>query len=204
MLMKLQLRIMGKLGRRIDSDLITLYGGLHPKHLYYTRHQWVEQFIDKEDVVLDIASGNGCCAFNLSHKCARVTAVDLQAPQKQFTGAQNLEFIQGDILDIVPEIKGYTVAVAFHILEHLDDPVAFLKKITAKKIAVMVPHEENWLVSVKKDLGLNWRGDSTHRRLYTRALLRQHLVEAGFETIDVMEFDGDNGIRAMARKKDRP
>ncbi len=201
--LKLQLHVIGKLNRRVDSDLIALYDGLHPKHLYFTRHQWVEQFIDKQDIILDIASGNGCCAFNLSRKCKKVIAVDLQAPLNQFTKESNLEFIQEDILKIVPEIKNYTFAVAFHILEHLDDPVEFLKKVTAKKIAVMVPHEENWLVSVKKDMGLNWRGDSTHKRLYNRDLLKKHLIEAGYGNIELLEFDGDNGIRAVAGRTDK-
>ncbi len=203
-MLKLQLHILGKLKRRIDSDLIFIYDGLHPKHLYFTRHQWLKQFINKNDIVLDIASGNGCCAYNLSGKCKKVIAVDLQAPLKQFTGEPNLEFIQGDILKIVPEInEDYTFAVASHILEHLDDPAGFLKKVTAKRIAVMVPHEENWLVSAKKDLGLNWKGDRTHRRLYNRDLLQKHLIESGYEEIELMEFDGDNGIRAIAQRTDK-
>ncbi len=200
---KFNLLILAKLESKVNSELVDLYDGLHPKHLFFTRHDWVAGFINKDDVVLDIASGSGCCAYNLSQKCCKVIAVDLQKPLGQFTdGIPNLEFHQGDILEIVPDVKEkYTFAVAFHILEHLDNPVDFLKKVKCDKIAVIVPHEENWLVAVKKDLKLNWKGDSTHRRLYTKELLRAHLQEAEYKNIEVLEFDGDNGIRAMASKQ---
>ncbi len=54
---------------------------------------------------------------------------------------------------------------------------------------------------MKKDLGLNWRGNSFHKRLYNQALLRAHLNDARYKDIDVLEFDGDNGIRAVANRR---
>ncbi len=190
-----------KLDRKFNSDLISLYGGLHPKHIYHTRHEWVGQFINKSDIVLDIACGNGCCAYNLADKCRNVIAVDFQKPLKQFLGKNNLTFYEGDILKIVPTLKeDYTFAVAFHILEHLDNPIEFLNIVKTDQIAVIVPHEENWFVNVKKDLGLNWMGDKTHKRLYNKKLLETHLNDAGFSRIELLEFDGDNGIRAVASR----
>ncbi len=200
--MRFRVRKLIKLERKVNHDLVNLYDGLHPKHLFFTRHRWVLQFVEKNDVVLDIASGTGCCAYNLSQKCRKVIAVDFQRPLERFIGMPNLEFYKGDILKIVPEIKeSYTFAVAFHILEHLDAPVEFLKKVKAGRIAVMVPHEEQWFVAVKKDLGINWMGDSSHKRLYSQKLLRKHLQEAGYKEIEVLEYDGDNGIRAIANRK---
>jgi len=200
-----KLKNLSKLEKRVNSDLAYLYSGLHPKHLFYTRHEWVEQFIGKDDIVVDIASGTGCCAYNLAKKCRKVIAMDFQKIQGRFLDRDNLEFHHGDILEILPDLKeDYTFAVVFHILEHLDEPVEFLKKVRAGRIAVIVPHEENWLVSVKKDLGLNWLGDRTHRRLYNHDMLRRHLTEAGYTEIRLMEFDGDNGLRALASRKSRP
>ncbi len=201
-LIRFRLRKLIKLENKLNRDLVNLYGGLHPKHLFFTRHEWLLQFVEKKDIVLDIASGTGCCAYNLAKKCRKVIAVDFQRPLEQFVGARNLEFYQGDILKIVPEIKeSYTFAVVFHILEHLDAPVEFLKKVKADRIAVIVPQEENWFVMVKKVLGINWMGDSSHKRLYNQELLRKHLQEAGYKEIEVLEFDGDNGIRGIANRK---
>jgi len=200
-LLKLELQFLAKLNKKIDSDLIFLYGDLHPKHLFYTRQGWVEQFVGKDDIVLDIAAGTGCCAYQLSNKCRKVIAIDFQKPLEQYLGKENLEFHQGDILKIVPTVKdNYSFAVAFHILEHLDNPVEFLKMVKANTIAVIVPHEENWLTTVKKDLDLNWKGDKTHRRLYNHHLLLSHLQDAGFVHIHQLEFDGDNGLRALASR----
>ena len=199
--LKLELQFLAKLNKKIDSDLIFLYGGLHPKHLFYTRHGWVEQFIDKDDIVLDIASGTGCCAYQLSTKCQKVIGIDFQKPLNQYLGKENLQFQHGDILKIVPNLKdSYSFAVAFHILEHLDNPVEFLKTVKADKIAVIVPHEENWFTTVRKDLDLNWKGDITHRRLYNHNLLRNQLQDAGYVHIRLLEFDGDNGLRALASR----
>lgn len=204
LLTRRKLKKLSKLEKRVNSDLVYLYNGLHPKHLFYTRHGWVEQFIDKDDIVVDIASGTGYCAFNLAGKCRKVIAMDFQRPEDRFLARENLEFHQGDILKILPGLKeDYTFAVVFHILEHLDDPAGFLKQVRADRIAVIVPHEENWLVSVKKELGLNWLGDRTHRRLYNHDLLRRHLTEAGFVDIKCMEFDGDNGLRALAYRRSK-
>jgi SAM-dependent methyltransferase len=201
---KYKIDFMGKLWRKFDSHLVTIYGGLHPKHFYYSRQEWVGQYIDEKDIVLDIACGTGCCAYSLSDICHKVIAVDLNKPQNRFLNKDNLEYHHGDILKIVPDLnEEYTFAVAFHILEHLDDPVEFLKKVRADKIAVIVPHEENWLVSVKKDFGLNWMGDKTHKRLYNHDLLRRHLIDAGYSNIMLLEFDGDNGLRAVASRAAR-
>ena len=198
-LTKHKLKKLIKLEKRVNSDLVYLYNGLHPKHLFHTRHGWVEQFIGKDDVAVDIASGTGYCAYNLAEKCRKVIAMDFQKPEDRFLERENLDFYHGDILEILPDLKeNYTFAVAFHILEHLDDPVGFLKMVRSDRIAVIVPHDENWLVPVKKELGLNWMGDRTHRRLYNHDLLRRHLIEAGFGEIKLMEFDGDNGLRALA------
>ena len=112
----------------------------------------------------------------------------------------NLEFREGDIFSsTVQEIlkSGVSKVVLSHILEHLPDPVAFLRTLQGKELLICVPSEENWYRQLLKDLGLNHLSDPTHFREYTRALLKDHLAAAGYRA-ESLAFNSEGEIICRA------
>lgn len=198
-----KLETLNKLEAEIDSLLIEYYEGIHPKHLFFSRHEFIIEHLEPTDVVVDLGYGNGIIPYEVSKHCKKVIGIDLSPPPDRFR-RPNLVFLQGDILDMIDKIEeNYSLCIASHILEHLDDPVSLLKRLRCNKVIVIVPRSEQWLVQVKREFGVSWIMDDTHRRLYTRELLRNHLLAGGFGDIKLLEFDGDNGIRAVALRGDR-
>jgi len=199
-ILKNKLRESDRLNEEINHLLIKYFDGVHPKHLLHPRYYFFRENIDKNDIVLDLGCGHGYMANRLARHCRGVIAVDRNPPYGKFKRA-NLNFITADINDFVdnhPSVD-YTVAILSHILEHLENPVALLSRLKCPKVIVLVPRREQWLVEVKRRFGiLSWISDPSHYRLYTRELLREHLKLGGFSRIELLEFDGDDGIRAVA------
>ncbi len=186
----------------IDRLLIEYYEGIHPKHFYFPRHEFIIEHLDPDDIVIDLGYGNGIIPYEVSKHCKKVIGIDLSPPPDKLK-RENLVFLQGDIVEMIDQIEEeYTLCVASHILEHLDNPIGLLKRLRCKKIIVIVPRCEQWLVGVKKEFGVSWMMDDTHKRLYTRRLLQEHLIEGEFGDIKLLEFDGDNGLRAVAKRRE--
>lgn len=120
----------------------------------------------------------------------------------------------GELLDKIPDYPGlvkvnslfedfetdekYDTIVMEHILEHVDDPVALLKRVRnwlspAGKLLIGVPNGNSIhrLVAVKMGLlkhhcDLNGRDVALgHRRVYTSETLQNDILEAGFHPIEI-------------------
>lgn len=180
--------------------LMVRYFGLHPKHVFFPRAEFLREHVGPDDVLLDLGSGPGMVPSQIAGHVRKVIGVDRNPRQEQFV-RDNYEHRRMSVEEFLEKGEtGYTVAFLSHILEHLDDPVAALSGLACDRVVVIVPRLESWEVMARKELGAKWLMDPEHRFLYTRALLREHLEQAGFTQIDVLEFDGDNGIRAVARR----
>ncbi len=180
--------------------LMVQYFGLHPKHMFFPRADFLREHVSTEDVLLDLGSGPGMIPSQIAAHVKTVIGVDRNPRNEQFA-RDNYEHQQMSVEDFLESgASGYDVAFLSHILEHLSDPVSALAKLTCDRVVVIVPRLESWEVIARKELGAQWLMDAEHHFLYTRALLREHLEQAGFTRIDVLEFDGDNGIRAVASR----
>ena len=202
---KLKVEIAQRL-RALDKEYLSIqrlmvrYYGLHPKHIFFPRTEFLRQHVTCEDVLLDLGCGFGILPFLIASHVKKVIGVDRHPPDPQFA-KQNYEHVVQDVNVFLGKGRtGYTVAFLSHILEHLEDPASALSRLTCNRVIVIVPRIESWEVMVRKDLEVEWRMDPEHYRLYSRNMLREHLLQGGFPIIDVLEFDGDNGIRAVARR----
>jgi 2-polyprenyl-3-methyl-5-hydroxy-6-metoxy-1,4-benzoquinol methylase len=149
-------------------------------------------FIDRvypNDIVLDVGCGNGALAYDISKKAKRVIGIDIQekyiASAKKKYSAENLEFIVGDITN--PQAVALTnlkpnVIILSNVLEHIEYRKGFLMKIRslAPKFLIRVPMlNRDWITLYKKELGVEWRLDSTHYTEYTLEQLREELESVG-------------------------
>ena len=87
------------------------------------RYKFVAKMLSKDDVVLDIGCGRGYSSHFFAQTTKQVIGVDLYSDipvvSKMFN-ADNLKFIQADILDPPPEITDapITAVTAIDVIEH--------------------------------------------------------------------------------------
>ncbi len=163
-----------------------------PANLYRERLvlDWLAD-LQAGDHVLDIGSGQGELILAIA---ARYPSATLRGLENSPVGVARgqararelgapVEFAQRDLLtDPVPEseLRWADRAVCSEVLEHLDDPVSFLQHVSPYlkagcPLLVTVPAGPR--SALDRYIG--------HRRHFTPAALRNVLVDAGFEPMDI-------------------
>jgi len=162
--------------------------GLHPKHEILNYHQFFLDNFSSGDAVLDIGCGNGALAYDLSKKAASVVAIDINAKNietaKRKYPNDNLQYVIGDAT-VYAFKQNFDVIVLSNVLEHIENRVDFLKKIKrmAPKILIRVPLlTRDWLAVYKKNLGTEYRLDTTHFIEYTEESFEEEIEKSGFKT----------------------
>lgn len=168
-------------------------GGVHTKHRHTRYHDFFIARLRPGEYVLDIGCGNGFLAYDIASRAgARVTGIELQteniAIARQRFAHPQVEFIQGDALKDLPADSFETVILS-NVLEHLPGRVDFLRKVQERlrprRFLLRVPlFERDWRVPLKKELGVEWRLDSTHEIEYTQEQFACELACAGLYITD--------------------
>lgn len=170
---------------------------LHPKHRIIRYHDWFLQQLCGGAAVLDIGCGNGTLASAMAEKAGFVTGIDIVPANIEQAKAryqlENVEFLCADATEFIPERK-YDYIVLSNVLEHIDERSSFLRKLYTQMqdpypiLLVRVPLIDRcWLPKYKRELGVEWRLDSTHFTEYTLDELKQEIREAGLEMLALPE-----------------
>lgn len=160
-------------------------GGIHPKHRLMNYHQFFIDNVDPRDAVLDIGCGNGFLTYDVAKKVRSVTAIDVNKDNielaKRNFYKENIKYIYGDATRFDFAEK-FDVIILSNILEHIDNRSDFLSKIKnlANKFLIRVPLlNRDWLTYYKRELGVEYRLDLTHKIEYTMESFEDELEEAG-------------------------
>lgn len=181
------LRLDDRLHVRIDGLAIALDDGVHAKHRLTGYHGFFTTRVGRGERVLDVGCGKGELAYDLAQAGAAVTGIDVSRPSLDFARARfretGLEFVEGDVLTWDPT-HDYDVVVLSNVLEHIGPRVELLRRLRSvarpRRFLIRVPSEErDWLVPMRKELGLPHFSDPTHETEYTVEQLRAELHEAG-------------------------
>lgn len=186
------LRIVLQLNNRIyklTSKLACDYGnGLHPKHRLIAYHNFFVKHLNSGAKVIDIGCGNGALTYDMAESAGvEVTGIELNSQNYKMAvenySHSNVQYVLGDALKDLPE-RAFDVAVMSNVLEHLENRVDFLReaqmKLNPKRWLLRVPlYERDWRVPLMKELGLDYRLDSTHFIEYTREQFVNELEQAG-------------------------
>ncbi|MBW1711890.1 MAG: class I SAM-dependent methyltransferase [Deltaproteobacteria bacterium] len=167
-------------------------GGLHPKHRHLAYHDFFVNRVRAGERVLDLGCGQGALAFDLAAKAgAQVVGIDLAeeniAAARQSRAHPQVEYLAGDARQDLPA-GSFEVVVLSNILEHLPRRPEFLRRLAgatqARRFLIRVPlFERDLRVPLKKELGLDWRLDSTHQVEYSVESFAQEMAEAGLEVV---------------------
>ena len=167
-------------------------GGIHPKHRLMRYHDFFVQRIRAGDRVLDIGCGYGAVAHSIASRTeASVSGIDLHRPNIEKACERyrlpNLRFVLGDALTDLPD-QTFDVIVFSNVLEHLDERVAFLRsaqeRLRPARWLIRVPmFDRDWRVPLRKELGMFYFNDATHRVEYTRETFEEEIRAAGLSIV---------------------
>jgi len=109
--------------------------------------KFISKYINNESVVLDLGCKYGEFASVIATKAKNVVGIDydegaVTVAQKNYQQIANLEFIAAEALEYLnKQEKSFNILILSHILEHLDEPKAFIQKFKGffKNIYIELP-----------------------------------------------------------------
>lgn len=202
------LRTADALLARVDVLAVELDGGVHAKHRLMSYHDFFLERVQPGETVLDVGCGKGELAYDLAIRGgARVTGIDVNRTSLAFARerfrSELLELVEADAREWQPP-RPYDVVVLSNVLEHIDDRVGLLRRLReqtgASRFLVRVPVlERDWLVALRRDLGLPYYGDPTHETEYSPEQLADELGAAGLKLTELQQRWGELwGVAAPA------
>jgi len=186
--LRLLFRVQAAVYPILGKKAVEYGGGLHTKHRHTRYHEFFANRVQAGQRVLDIGCGVGAVAFDVAERSgASVVAVDLSADNIR-TARERFPHpcVEYRVQDgLKGDLKGkFDVVVLSNVLEHLNDRPVFLAEVlrvaNPAKILIRVPlFERDWQVPLKKELGVEWRLDTTHETEYTLESFAKEIEEAG-------------------------
>jgi SAM-dependent methyltransferase len=150
-------------------------GGVNPKHRIMAYHTFFAERVKPGERVLDVGSGNGFLALAMAQAGATIEGIEIVPANVEIARARhahpNVVYRVSDVIkDELP--SGIDTVAMSNVLEHLPNRAALLRRLAvqtgAKRFLIRIPcFDRDWLVPLRKELGLDWRSDSTHETEYT-------------------------------------
>jgi len=197
-----------RLYERVDWLAIELDGGVHAKHRLTGYHDFFVEHVRPGEAVLDVGCGKGELAHDLAVRGgASVTGIDRDRASLAFArdrfDSDGVAFVEADVFAWQPE-RPFDVVVLSNVLEHVADRVALLRWLVEAarptRILVRVPsRERDWLVPLRRELGLSHHSHPEHEIEYTVDELRGELAAAGLHLDELVQRWGE--LWAVARPR---
>jgi SAM-dependent methyltransferase len=194
---------------RIDVLAAGLDDGVHAKHRLTRYHDFFVERVEEGQRVLDVGTGKGELARDLAIRAgATVTGIDVSRSAIAFaterSAHERVAYVLADVWKFEPP-SGYDVVVLSNVLEHLDRRPELLRRLArttgASSFLVRVPLlERDWLVALRRDLGLPYFSDPTHTTEYTPESFVEELDEAGLAVGELQLRWGEIWARAQPRR----
>jgi SAM-dependent methyltransferase len=199
------------LERAVDRAAVNWGRGIHPKHRLTGYHEFFVQHVRSGDRVLDVGCGVGEVASDVASKVegVDVTGIDMSADcvaaAKSRHRAPNLHFLCGEAHRSLPD-GSFDVAILSNVMEHMDDRATFLRRLVqqtgAMRLLIRVPlFERHWVAPLRRELGLPYFSDPTHRIEYTRESLREELGRAELSIVEEEYRWGEPWVVAVPGKE---
>lgn len=177
---------------RLEGQESIRYGnGIHTKHKHIKYHDYFINNIPKGSRVLDIGCGNGALTADIAERVTGVFVygIDIVSANiekaKQTFNKENIKYICGDALIDLPDEK-FDIIVLSNMLEHIEKRIEFLKSLKKRyqpsSFIIRIPiFERDWRVPLKKELGIDYRLDSTHYVEYLQEEFFEEIKQAGLK-----------------------
>lgn len=174
----------------MDRGAIDYDGGIHPKHRLTRYHDFFVERVGPEERVLDVGCGKGELAYDVAERGgATVVGIDRAGWALSFARSRfahpRVTYVESDALSYEPDAP-FDVAILSNVLEHVEARNELLhslrERVGARRLLVRVPSiERDWVVPLRRELGLSYFSDPEHELEFTPELLREELRAAGWE-----------------------
>jgi ubiquinone/menaquinone biosynthesis C-methylase UbiE len=110
---------------------------------------YIKTELNKKNTVLDLGCAAGEITKKISPYVQKIIGIDynkiLIDEAKKINSGKNIEYIVSDIFDYLKKNKKFDILILSHILEHLNTPSTFLKKIKNRftKIYIEIPDNDS-------------------------------------------------------------
>lgn len=163
---------------------------IHPKH-FLNKSPWFVLGLAKNDIVLDLGSGNGQNAIKASRKCKKVIGLELDINlidlAKKSSKKKNIVFMKANLEKNLPLKNNLFDRVIFlDVLEHLHNRVEILKEIhrvlkSGGRLFIGVPNSETSWKKCQRSAGISSFSDPDHKVEFTKLQISNLLKKSGFE-----------------------
>jgi len=157
---------------------------------HLNRYRWVSCFMRPSDLVLDVACGAGYGTQIIGERCALALGYDISEEAIKYANAHYLNAHTGFMLADVTTVSlpRACAAVSFETIEHLPDPLPFLKELRrkTKRLFASVPNQDV--------LPFDQARHKYHYRHYTLQEFDALLVEAGWRPTAYHGQEGKAGV----------
>jgi SAM-dependent methyltransferase len=153
---------------------------------------FLHQRIKENDAILDVGCGKGFVIERLLSKTKNITGIDYD--KKSIKEAQmklvNVNFICADVFDYLQNAEDirFDVIVLSHVLEHIDSPNEFIKRISrrAKHFYIEVPDfEATHLNLYRQRIGTDLiYTDADHVSEFDRTEIELLIANANLKVVD--------------------
>jgi len=198
--------------RLISILAIAANDGTHPKHNILRYTDWFVNHVSTDDVVLDVGCNTGTLPKALSSVAAKIYGIEIEShlieQAHKLHSADNIFYITADATTYdYSAMDPISVLTLSNVLEHIEHRVSFLKKLQQQvkwsgdaMFLIRVPmRDREWVSIYKKQLGLEWRLDTTHFTEYTEQEFGDEMTEAGLKVVSVEVRFGE--LYAVCHKK---
>lgn len=160
----------------------------------------VEEEISDTDKVLECACGTGLLSGVIARKCKSLVATDfspkmLKKAGRKYRSYTNIEFREGNILQIEYPDEHFDIVVAANVIHLLDEPykaLAELDRVCRKGGKIILPTYMNKNKKGKTSQFANAVGKAgaDFKRQFTFDTYKQFIKEAGYTDVDYSWIDG--------------
>ena len=160
----------------------------------------VEEEILETDEVLECACGTGLLSGVIAKKCKSLVATDfslkmLKRAGKKHKGYTNIEFKEGNILQIEYPNESFDVVVAANVIHLLDEPykaLAEMDRVCRKGGRIIIPTYMNKNDKGKTSAFANIVGKAGagFKRQFTFDTYKMFIKDAGYENVEYTFIKG--------------
>lgn len=168
-------------------------------------------YVNKNQKILDIGTGYGWAVELLREDGYEIDGAEISDLKRQMLKQRSgIELFDWNLLDGVPNVikACYDVISMFHVLEHISEPIIFLKRAaallkTTGAIYIEVPNHDDYMKTALPEYNA-FSYTRQHLSYFTHKTLFSLLVSAGFKEIKffgLQNYSFENSLWWMREKR---
>lgn len=159
----------------------------------------IQKTIQKNKKILEIGSGDGFFLEKMQNYGYKMTGIEVSKQRRtKSRKTTNVNVLDIDLVQNVPNIGSFDGIVLFHVLEHIRDPINFLKNILKLlkprgKLIVEVPNFNDFQIKLNNAYR-DWQYQRAHIHYFTPNILKYVFTQAGLKVnvIGVQRYSIEN------------